>query len=222
MGSVPGEFPADSFTPVFLEVSRGLKRADLSGRFNTITFSGSGMKQDTSWNPARAIPLPLYEADPSLNVMDSYELYRQLVQKWADSPIPDNMPCAAVAIKAMGSYCKERDAQWIVVGLMWPENVARVLVLDYFEGALEDCISPEWYIDVSKVMSIDEVAQRMATAARNLPNWDTPILSISVIPSFLGNCLANGRMRESSSASWEYEWVYDEQPGFVDDLDVRH
>ncbi|RDE13612.1 MAG: hypothetical protein C4K48_07665 [Candidatus Thorarchaeota archaeon] len=218
VGSVRGEFPVDAYFPVFLEISSGSGREDLSGRFNCAGSSVGQEFYDRSWHPARSIPLPLYEYDPELSIQGFRESYGRLVNSWIGSPIPDNLPCAAVAVKTRGNYCDEREAQWTVVLLLWPNNSARLMSLEVFEGALEDCISPEWYLSVSRLMPIAAAIQQMKSASENLPRWDRPSSSILIEPVFLGGILTNGRKENITANHWKQEWVYDRNKNLVEDL----
>jgi len=218
VGSVRGEFPVDAYFPIFLEISHGFEREDLSGRFNCAGSNIGREFYDDSWHPARAVPLPLYEYDPELTIQGFRESYGQLLTSWIDSPIPDNLPCAAVAIKTRGNYCDEREAQWVVVLLLWPNNSARLMFLEVFEGALEDCISPEWYLNVSRLMPISAAIQRMKNTSKDIPKWDRPSSSILIEPVFLGGVLANGRKKNTTANHWKQEWVYDRNKSLVEDL----
>jgi len=218
VGSVPGEFPVDAYFPIFLEVSKDFEREDLSGRFNTVGSSIKHEFYDKSWHPTRAIQLPLYEYDPELSVQGFRESYSQILNGWNNSPIPDNLPCAAVAVKTRGNYCDEREAQWTIVLLLWPNNTARLMSLEVFEGPLEDCISPEWHLSVSKLMPITAAIQKMKNISENLPKWDRPISSILLKPVFWGNILTNGKKMKTTANQWEHEWVYNRSNYLVGDL----
>jgi hypothetical protein len=218
VGSVRGEFPVDAYFPVFLEISSGFEREDLSGRFNCAESNVGREFYDNSWHPARAVPLPLYEYDPELTIQGFRESYGKLLNSWISSPIPDNLPCAAVAVKTRGNYCDEREAQWTVVLLVWPNNAARLMSLEVFEGALEDCISPEWYLSVSRLLPIAAAIQKMKDVSEDLPKWDRPSSSILIEPVFLGGILTNGRKANTTANHWKQEWIYDRSKNLVEDL----
>jgi len=220
VGSVPGEFPVDAYFPIFLEVSKDFEREDLSGRFNTVGYSNKQEFYDKSWHPTRAVSLPLYEYDPELSVQGLRAGYSQLLSGWINSPIPDTLPCAAVAVKTRGNYCDEREAQLIIVLLLWPNNSARLLFLEFFEGAVEDCISPEWYLSVSKLMPISAGMQEMRSMYCHLPKWDRPSSSVSIKPLFLESSLVNGRKENRFESQWKYEWIYDNNDNLPTDMNV--
>lgn len=220
VGVVVGEFPVDAYFPVFLEVSKKYRREDLSGRFNC---SGSKAGQDLYsdfWHPVRNVPLPIYRYEPNMSMQNLLQGYGQLLIDWDNSFIPDNIPCAAIALKTSGNYCDEREAQWLVVLLIYPNLTARLMFLDFFEGAMDDCISPEWYSSVSKLMSVETAIQKLGEASKNLPNWQRPLSSISTIPNFLGNFLVGGRKIETSERKWDFEWTYERSADLTDDLDL--
>ncbi|TFG34052.1 hypothetical protein EU527_05485 [Candidatus Thorarchaeota archaeon] len=220
VGSVHGEFPVDAYFPIFLEISKDYVREDLSGRFSCAGMDLGQKYYDSYWHPARTIPLPLFENDPELGVHGFLEGYCQLLDRWIDSPIPDNLPCAAIAIKTKGNYCEEREAQWILVLLLWPNNSARVLALELFEGALEDCISPEWYLNVSKLMPVDTAIEEIRKSSMNLPKWERPSSSLFVQPVFLGCILNNGKKESNEVSHWKHEWVYDRNDKLIEDLSL--
>ncbi|MDH4212341.1 MAG: hypothetical protein OEV85_00310 [Candidatus Thorarchaeota archaeon] len=220
VGSVRGDFPVDAYSPIFLEISKELGREDLSGRFGSAVMNDEPKVYDNVWYPARTIPLPIYENDPELSYEGLRDGYCQLLSGWFNSPIPDNLPCAAVAVKTRGNYCAEREAQLIVVLLLWPNNSARLLFLEFFEGAVEDCISPEWYLSVSKLMSVSVAMQEMKRTYNHLPEWDRPNSTVSIKPLFLESALTNGRKENRFESHWKYEWIYNERKNLLIDMNV--
>ena len=143
------------------------------------------------------------------------EGYSQLLEEWQNSCIPDNLPCAALSLKIHGNYCDEREAQRIAVLLVYPNRLARLINLDFFEGAMDDCISPEWYLSVSKLMPIDIAFQKIANLSLNQPEWQRPCSSISIKPNFLGDVLDRGKKIEGK---WGFEWTYHTQTDLIPDF----
>jgi len=207
VGTVCGEFPVDAYFPVFLEIAKEHKREDLSGRFNCSGSNAGQALYSNYWHPVRSIPLPLFEVDSDSSMQKLREDYSQLLEEWQNSSIPDNLPCAAVSLKIHGNYCDEREAQRIVVLLVYPDCISRLMFLDFFEGAMDDCISPEWYLSVSKLMSIDDAIQKITEISLNQSEWQRARSSISIKPEFLGEILVHGKKEDTSGRPWGFEWT---------------
>lgn len=218
VGTVYGEFPVDAYSPIFLEIAKEHKREDLSGRFNCSgSYAGQAI-YTKFWHPVRSIPLPLFENDPDLSMQEFRKCYRQLLKDWNNSSIPDNLPCAAVSLKTHGNYCNEREAQRVAVLLIYSNRLARLMNLDFFEGAMDDCISPEWYLSVSKLMPIDIAIQKIAEVSLNQFQWERACSSISIKPNFLGNLLVYGKKIETDERKWGCEWTYLSQSDLIPDF----
>ena len=218
VGSVCGEFPVDAYSPIFLEIAKEHKREDLSGRFNCSGSYAGQILYSNFWHPVRSIPLPLFENDPDLSMQEFRNGYSHLLEEWDNSSIPDNLPCAAVSLKTHGNYCDEREAQRITVLLVYPNRLARIMYLDFFEGAMDDCISPEWYLSDSKLMPIDVAIQSVAQISVNQPGWQRVCSSISIKPNFLGNVLDRGNKLETDERKWRFEWTYHNQTDLIPDF----
>ena len=218
VGTVCGEFPVDAYFPIFLEIAKEHKREDLSGRFNCPGSIAGQALYTNFWHPVRSIELPIFEVDSELNMHELCEDYRLLLEEWQNSFIPDNLPCAAVSVKMHGNYCDEREAQRIIVLLVYPHHVARVMSLDFFEGGMDDCISPEWYLNVSKLMSIDSALQQVSDFSSNQSELQRVYSSISIKPEFLGGVLVHGKREETSERKWGFEWIYDSLSELQNDL----
>lgn len=218
VGSICGEFPVDSYFPVFLEIAKEHKREDLSGRFNCSGSTAGQVLYTNYWHPVRSIPLPLFEIDSDMSMQKLRESYGQLIEEWQDSCIPDNLPCAGVSLKFHGNYCDEREAQRIAVLLVYSNSVTRLMFLDFFEGALDDCISPEWYLSVSKLMPIDCAIEKFTEISSNQSELHRAYSSISIKPEFLGNLLTHGNKEETSERKWGLEWTYNSHSELVIDL----
>ena len=144
-GTAIGEFPVDDYHPIFLEIPKNEFKVDFSGRFNNNYNSGL---EKTVWHQKRIIPLPIYEINDDIVDIDTLEL---LTHSWSHSLVPEDIPFITLSIKVKGSYCDEREGQYVFVLLVWPDDTARILELDWFEGPVEDCITPEWSIQVYTV-----------------------------------------------------------------------
>jgi len=208
VGMICGEFPVDAYTPVFLEIAKDHRREDLSGRFTCSGSTAGQVLYDNYWHPIRAIPLPLFDDEPGLNPKELREGYGQLLKEWHRARIPENLPCAAVSLKFHGNYCDEREAQKIAVLILYPNRTARSLFLDFFEGPLEDCISPEWYLGVSMLKSMQTAIDEFREIPVNQFDLQCTQSSIFIKPSFLGDVLVRGKQIETSQRKWGFEWKY--------------
>ncbi|MHA1137117.1 MAG: hypothetical protein ACTSSE_11590 [Candidatus Thorarchaeota archaeon] len=218
VGTVCGEFPVDAYSPIFLEIAKENKREDLSGRFNCSGSNAGQVLYTNFWHPVRSIPLPIFETDPDLSMQEFREGYSQLLEEWYDSCIPDNLPCTAIALKAHGNYCDEREAQRIDVLLVYPNSTARLMLLDFFEGGMDDCISPEWYLGASKLMSIETAFRKITEMASNQSELQRVRTSLFVKPNFLGGILLRGKRSETSEREWGFNWSYDSHSELTNDL----
>lgn len=214
-----GEFPVDSFHPLFLEVPRDLVKIDFSGRHNVNLSSTRDLYPKVVWNPRRVISLPIYDYDDDLCADDIHSAFSSCLLEWDQSFIPDRIPCVALALKTSGSYSEERDAQDIVVLVIWNNGTARILSLEWFEGPIEDCISPEWYLRSTGLLPLAEAFLLVEEHSNQMPDWDNPLHSIFVKPGALGKYLINGKMCESPYRGWRNEWNYYEADAFQGDID---
>lgn len=220
VGTVCGEFPVDAYFPVFLEIAKERKREDLSGRFNCSGSNAGQVLYTNFWHPIRSIPIPIFETDSDLSIQKFREDYNQLLEEWYDSSIPDNLPCAAVSLKTHGNYCDEREAQRIDVLLVYPNSTARLMLLDYFEGGTDDCISPEWYLSVSKLIPVESAIHQFTEITMNQSELQQAQSSISIKPEFLGNVLFHGKQEETSERKWRFEWKYSSHSNLMFDLNT--
>lgn len=227
VGTVPGHFPVDAYQIVPLEVPRGRKRADLSGRFNNLTPAlwDEIIEKDPLW--ARIVHLPLYRFDSSTDYENLRLKFSDILRNWTDSLIPESIPCTAIATRVRGGYCTEREAEFVFVLLVWPNRVSRILQLDWYEGPLEDCISPEWYITSSLVLPLQEALRQTLEFVRMPSDWTNLRMSIAPKPAFLGASLQYGNQRRGVSGGWLCEWDYMNRTEFLQDIeslleDVKH
>jgi hypothetical protein len=215
--TVPGHFPIDSHNQVPLELPRRGERMDLSGRFNSMS--------PELWNDicgsipsrARIVQLPLYTYSSKMSYNEAAKIFSAMLTTWNETLIPESVPCVALAIRVRGGYCDERDAEFVFVLLIWPNLVARTLQLDWYEGPLEDCISPEWYIKSSLTLSLNAALAQTMNFIKALPSWDNLRMTLSPKPAFLGIRLLNGNRRREMSGGWLCEWDYDCKTDFQED-----
>ncbi|MHA2331268.1 MAG: hypothetical protein ACXAEU_04505 [Candidatus Hodarchaeales archaeon] len=211
IGTIAGEFPVDDYHPIFLEVPRTRKKINISGRSNHRVSPGISKNK---WYFRRIISLPTYEFSENVksNFLDIF------YQFWGRSLIPEEIPCSALAIKTKGHYCDVREGQNIIVLLIWIDKTARILELDWFEGPLEDCITPEWYIKSSELLSLKNGFVKLKDACSSPTGWFNPTFTLFVIPSCLGTALL-GEKNETCQKGWIYEWNYCDHLALVKDLD---
>ena len=209
LGTCLGEYPIDAWNTFFLELPRNGYKKDISGRHNN-AFSLE--MRDTEWNNNRIVPLPVYRNFEYSDI----EIFKLVIKHWVDISLPDDIPCLALAIKRHGNYSDTREAQTVKVLLIWHDAVCRIITLDWFEGPLEDCITPEWYINSTPLLNLHEALEKIRNFFDN-SLWDNTAFSIFTIPSCLGRSL-HGTMMDSSYMPWEHEWRYNDYTELNADL----
>lgn len=215
--TIPGHFPIDSYNPVPLELPRGGTKMDLSGRFNTLS--------SVLWNDicgkiplrARIVQLPLFTYRSKMSYKEVRKTYLSMLKTWNETLIPESVPCAALALRVRGNYSNEREAEFVFVLLIWPTMVARTLQLDWYEGPLEDCISPEWYVKSSLTLPLQVAFNQTRNFVMNLPNWNNLRMSLSPKPAFMGFQLQNENRRREDVGGWLCEWYYNSEQAFLKD-----
>jgi hypothetical protein len=217
VNTIPGHFPIDSYNPVPLELPRGGSRVDLSGRFNSLNSKLWKEICGKQTLRARIVQLPLYAYSSKISYKEAKKTFSTMLEIWDQTLIPESVPCAGLAIRIRGGYCNEREAEFVFVLLIWPNMIARILQLDWYEGPLEDCISPEWYIKSSLTLPLHEAFKQTTNFVINLPNWSDLRMSLSPKPAFLGFRLLNGTRRREEVGGWLCEWDYDSKQDFLED-----
>lgn len=198
VGTTLGKFPVDNLHPIYLEVSRNLKKVDISGRLSVPVRD-----RDINWSWKRVISLPRYENNNDIGT----DCLKKFFEAWKGTLIPEEIPSLALAIKIIGQYSETREGQYVVVLLVWPSYVARILELDWFEGPLEDCITPEWYISTSELMKPSKAFEKMRALCSRTPFWQNPCYIMYSIPECLIESL-NGEKREYDRKDWKFEHIY--------------
>ena len=144
------------------------------------------------------------------------EQLRIVVKNWCNIGIPEDVPCIAVSIKCKGFYSDYREAQYVTVLTIWNDAVARITTLDWFEGPLEDCITPEWYMETTPLMNLETALERIENIYDNT-GWENTSFSILTIPTCLGACLGGDR-EEGAYSLWNHEWKYTDHTDLSSDL----
>jgi hypothetical protein len=186
IGTDLGEYPIDAWKPLFLETPR------------------DGYK--------KVVSLPIYSHTQNYDV----KRLKILIKYWNDIGFPDDIPCLALAVKCRGFYSDYREAQYVTVLIVWSDAVARIISLDWAEGPLEDCITPEWYVESTSLLNLRRAIEKMQRLYKNI-SWENPSFSIYAIPSCLGNGL-HGKIVDSSYPQWNHEWGYTDLTELKDDL----
>lgn len=92
-----------------------------------------------------------------------------MFQRWKYDLIPEEIPCMAIALKTDGFYTEWREGQSIIVLVIWFDHSCKILELDWYEGAEDDCITPEWYLRSSDLLSLEEALLKLKYLSRNTP-----------------------------------------------------
>ncbi len=211
IGTGLGEYPIDAWKPYFLETPKDGHKKDIGGRFSSAM--GIGIT-NTEWNRKRTINLPIYSHIRDYDV----ERLKLVIKHWYDIGFPDDVPCLALAVKCRGFYSEDREAQYVTVLTVWNDVVARIVSLDWFEGPLEDCITPEWYIETTPLLNLKDAIEKMRNIYKNT-HWDNPSFSIYAIPSCLGHKLL-GKMVDTSYNLWNHGWGYTNYAELKGDLEL--
>lgn len=211
IGTELGKYPIDAWKPYFLETPRCGHKKDIVGRFN----SAMGIRiENTKWDRKRTVNLPIYSHTQNYDV----ERLKIVIKHWYDIGFPDDIPCLAIAVKCRGFYSDNREAQYVTVLTVWSDAVARIISLDWAEGPLEDCVSPEWYAETTPLLNLRNAIEKMPKLFKNI-SWDKPSFSIYAIPSCLGNGL-HGKIVDSSYPLWNHEWRFTDLAELKDDLNL--
>ena len=205
-----GEYPIDAWKPFLIEVPRDGSKKDIVGRCNHA--SGASVA-NTRWNKMRTVMLPVYD-DHHIRKIEQLAL---LVRFWTEMGIPDEVPCLAVAVRSNGRYAEDREVQCITVLLVWSDPVARIVSLDWTEGPLEDCITPEWFVESTPMLSLDAAVWMMRGLKENL-GWEHRGHSIFTLPPCLGASL-RGERQPTTYALWKREWAYKDWGRMTEDLE---
>ena len=170
IGTCSGIYPIDGWKPLYLEVPRDKRKKDITGRFNVATDQES---RRMGFNDFRTIKLPVYADIHNFDL----DKMRVLIKHWCVIGIPDDIPCISIALKCRGFYSDYREVQYVTVVIIWNDGVGRIVSLDWCEGPLEDCITPEWYIETTPLMNMNEACRRIQNIYENI-QWDNPAFSI--------------------------------------------
>jgi len=188
---VAADFPIEDAWQYFPMESplEGVKK-DISGR-----FPGGISRDEPKWDASRIVHLPVYVKK---------EIPTETLTR---SEFPSDKPFMAIASRVSGYYNDERMAQAISVLLVWQDQSARVLELNWAEGPLIDCISPEWYILTSPRLTLKEAVKRLERSVRH-PGWTKCSFWLYFVPPGLGDQML-GKGEEVSSKIWQLKWKYD-------------
>jgi len=198
-GTCLAEYPIDAWKTYYVEIPRNKCKKDIVGR--THQAFGTYMK-NTKWDYRRIIYLPIYTHSQHFDI----EKLKLVIRYWKDLCISEDIPCLALAVKCRGYYSEGREAQSVTALMVWDDSVARVISLDWTEGPLEDCITPEWYIETSPLLNLSDALEKMKMIYRNV-SWDSTSFSIFTIPSCQAHGL-RGDLAETSYTAWNPEWRY--------------
>ncbi|MFX0174521.1 MAG: hypothetical protein ACFE9L_21800 [Candidatus Hodarchaeota archaeon] len=200
VGTFSGQFPVNDFHPIFLEVPKSHRKLNMSGRKN---FSQVFIDKNLGWVPQRIVTLPNYENDTNVDT----ECLKSIIREWERALIPEEIPCIALGVNITGQNTDGRERQYVAVLLIWVNQKTRILELDWFEGPLDDCITPEWYLQVSEIMNIKKSLTMMKKFFKMPPNLKNPLFSIYCIPTCLGSSLQT-KWEESNITGWRYQLSY--------------
>ncbi|MHA2247952.1 MAG: hypothetical protein ACXADY_23600 [Candidatus Hodarchaeales archaeon] len=213
IGSVKGEFPVDSYNSCFLEIPLGKAKFNLDGRRNYLQVKHN----QVHWKEIRIIHLPIY-ISPTKETPTT-EILRAMFKHWKIDLIPEEIPCMAIALKTDGFYTEWREGQLVIVLVIWFDHSCKILELDWYEGAEDDCITPEWYLRSSDLLSLEESLLKLKNLGKNAPKWGNQRYSILLNPSCIGGGL-KAKIINRDSDTWGKEWQYYNKDTFLLDLGI--
>ena len=210
VGAIEGEFPVNSHRPIFLEAPKNNEKSHTVGRRHYLFGKGA---KEANWSKKRIITLPIYENSGSV----SLEKFGAMVRRWENALVPDEIPCIAIAVKTCGFYCDERESQSVAVLSVWHDAVGRILELDWAEGPLEDCITPEWRISSTELLPLNSALAELKGICNKAPIWKKTTFSIYAKPPCLCEDL-RGKKAEDFQGPWKHEWRYGKHDDLINDL----
>ncbi len=210
VGAAPGEFPVSSYRPIFLEAPRDSEKYHTVGRRHYPFGKGAGKAR---WNRARILTLPIYESTPTANLT----AFKAMVKSWGNSFILDDIPCAAIAVKIRGHHTEDREGQCVSVLALWSDGVGRLFDLEWAEGPLEDCITPEWRISSTGLLPLSKSLDRLSASCDRARSWKGTSFSILAKPRCLCQGVS-GSEHVDATGIWRHEWEYAERGDMAKDL----
>jgi hypothetical protein len=208
-GTDVGEYPIDGWKPLFIEIPVNARKRDIAGR----SYHAFGVSlRNTEWDRKRIVILPIYAHSQCADI----EKLKIVIRHWIDVFSQDDIPCLALAVKCQGRYSEDRRAQSVSALVIWSDAVSRIISLDWAEGSLEDCVTPEWYIETSPLLNLTAAVEKIQELYENI-SWEETSFSIHAIPSCLCFDLC-GEKVDASNALWQHEWRYVEYAELKDDL----
>jgi len=209
-----GEYPINAWKHYPLEIPKGGANGSVSGRcYQAFGPTITGQK----WDKNRIIKLPVY---PNAIIRAAVEdcgtdLLRTLIREWNVSYTFDETPILAVAFGVAGHYCDFREFQTATVLPIWHDAVGRILTLDWAEGPLEDCITPEWHSNSTRLLGLEKTIEQVRKLYDHTLPWDDLSFFVYMIPPFLGSYLRG----EGVSCDLWHGWKYDQESIWREDLD---
>lgn len=211
IGEELGIFPIDSYQQLFLEIAKDNRKLDLSGRKN-IYYNRPSISD--KWSKRRIIKLPTYLQDRPI----SLRRLKEISELWDYYFIPSDLPFLAVATVIKGDQTSEgRLAQHGVVLTINSNLTGRIFEIEWFEGPEEDCITPEWYVRSSELLSMDQAILKVKKLHQLKSRLKRPLYAISTIPSSL-DIPIEGEIKEHTTKYWKIEHTYFDFLNFQGDL----
>jgi len=208
---VRGEFPINGWKQYPLEVPReGCKRS-ITGR----CLQAFGLTMEGPlWYLNRTIKLPLYPDSLLRLIEEDNKFLKVLVQEWKLFHVFDEIPVLSIAAGVAGCYCDFREFQTVTVLPIWHDSVGRILELNWAEGSLEDCVSPEWYLKSTPLLGLEKAVEEAKSFCDQELIWEDLSFFIYMTPPFMGNSLRG----ERSKCDLWHEWKYNQYSRWKEDL----
>jgi hypothetical protein len=205
-GTVECMFPIDAWTKSPISIPKNYQEINIDARQSG---NRTCQKKSSIINRRRICQFPLYLPENGFDV----NILKSIIRHWGELCLPNDLPCMAIALKCYGNYSRERVGQYVTVMLIWHDQTAQIISLDWFEGPLEDCITPEWYINVDSPETLQSAFEKIKEFCKE-SSWENSYFSMFCIPQSLGSKF-RGERNNASYPIWNSEWRY------VSGLDVK-
>jgi hypothetical protein len=208
--TVPGEFPMEEWCTFPLEVpSEGFKQHIL-GRFPG-GFQTRLVEPDSE---SEVIHLPVYTGEEISDARAFDAMMAGSGSAWADAKVPVITLAAKFTQKRSG-----QSSQALYVLPIWKDSTSLLLELYWSEGnPEEDGLNPEWHIEASKRLPVDQGLAKLRESCSHLPDSADSKYFLYMNPSSLGDH-ALGEGRECHSKIWPREWSFDRSDKMLNALD---
>jgi hypothetical protein len=208
--TVPGEFPMEEWCTFPLEVPSDGFRQHILGRFP----GGCETRLVEPHSESEVIHLPVYSGEEitDARAFDAFRGGSDAIGLSAKVPV--------ITLAAKFTQKKNgQSSQALYVLPIWKDSTSLLLELYWAEGnPEEDGLNPEWHIESSAKVPVDQALAKLRESCRHLPNSADSKYFLYLNPPSLGEHVL-GEGRECESKIWPREWPFDRNDKMLDALD---